>query len=61
MKINQKYRLNTDMNPTPSNILRVLNIKGNIVTMERCEHHEGLAHESFELSKEILKEKYTLI
>lgn len=59
MKINQKYRLKKD---SKNNVdLRIIDIQDNIISLERCEHHEGLTHESFDLFKEHLLQEYYLI
>ena len=59
VKIGQNYRHKDE--PTTSVKLRVVSIDGQIVEMERCEHHEGLAHETFNVSMDYLLQNYDLV
>lgn len=43
---------------TPRNVLRVVDISELFVELERCEHHEGLAHETFPMHIERLLKEY---
>lgn len=40
--------------------LRVVSVNSQYVELERCEHHEGLTHESFPLGIDYLLEHYEL-
>ena len=40
--------------------LRVVGVNSSYVELERCEHHEGLTHESFPLGIDYLLEHYEL-
>ena len=59
VKIGQNYRHKDE--PTTSVKLRVVSIDGQMVEMERCEHHEGLAHETFNVSMDYLLQNYDLV
>ena len=59
IKIGQKYSHKDE--PPTSVKLRVLGVDSQIVEMERCEHHEGLAHESFNLKIDFLLQNYDLV
>ena len=59
VKIGQKYSHKDE--PPTSVKLRVVGIDGQIVEMERCEHQEGLAHETFNLKIDYLLKHYDLV
>lgn len=59
IKIEQKYRLKK---PRKSDVdIRVVEINNQWVEVERCEHHEGLAHDTFPLKIEHLLQNYALV
>ena len=59
VEIGQRYRRK---NKPPTDIaLRVVGVNSQYAELERCEHHEGLTHDTFPLSIDYLLRHYTLI
>lgn len=42
-------------------LLRVVGVNSQYAELERCEHHEGLTHDTFPLSIDYLLRHYSLI
>ena len=57
IEVGQRYSPNDN---TITN-LRIVKINDHTLEVERCEHHEGLTHDTFPISNETLLANYTLV
>lgn len=59
VEIGQKYR--GKRKAANDVLLRVVGVNSQYAELERCEHHEGLTHDTFPLSIDYLLRHYDLI
>lgn len=59
VEIGQKYR--GKRKAANDVLLRVVGVNSQYAELERCEHHEGLTHDTFPLSIDYLLKHYELI